>query len=646
MTEAIEIADRPASVFVSYTRADRPQARKLVELIEHAGFTVWWDAQIEAGGQFQQITEQALESAKAVIVIWSERSVGSAWVHDEATRGRERHCLIPVSIDGTPPPLGFRQYQFIDLSHGKMKAGSAEVEQVLSRVADLAERENEPTKPPAQLPHITRRMLLAGTGALIAVGAGYYFIGGGPGGGRPDFGSIAVLPFNNLSGDPEQDYFSDGLSEELRATLSLSRKLTVAAQTSSNSFRDQDTSATEIARKLNVSHILDGSVRRSGNTVRISTQLVNRDGFEEWSETFDREMADIFDLQTEISYLVTDALVQTLSESDGESFVRVGGTANPDALDAYLKGKSLYENARTEADDMQALAEFDRAVALDPDYAAAHAARSRSLTFIANNYTSGDELAQAYERSIEAARRAIEIAPDLAEANSALGFTLFNGRLDARAAAEPYRRSYELGFGNADMLSGYATFAGRIGDFEEARNAIARAEELDPLNPRVFRNEAVIEYGARNFAAASQALQTALSHNAELGGVDFMQGDIALLAGEFEAARAHYRSESNALARLCGMAIVESRLGNNDAAQQALVEMIEAFGDNSLYQQVQVHAQTGETGLALDLLERAYEAGDSGLVRLRNDPLLDPLRGNGRFAGVMQKIGFSDGSID
>jgi tetratricopeptide (TPR) repeat protein len=309
-------------------------------------------------------------------------------------------------------------------------------------------------------------------------------------------------------------------------------------------------------------------------------------------------------------------------------------------LDAYLRGQALYKLGRDEASDRAALTQFDRALALDSRYAAAQAARSRALTVIANSYASGDALKALYGKAIAAAKAAVELAPDLAEGHSALGFALFNGRLDVAAAKIPYGKSFELGFGNADILGAFANFAGRTGIFDEARKAISRAQKLDPLNAGVFRNAGSIEYAARNYTASLSTLRAALTLNPDLSGVHVILGDMHLIAGRISEARDEYGREGTGLSFMRGMAIADMRLGNRAAAEAGLAAMIAEYGDNSLYQQAQVHAQWNRRDEALDALERALSVGDSGLVQSRNDPLLDPLRGDARFTSVLRQLGF------
>jgi len=635
----------PVSVFLSYSRGDLARATPVIKALQGAGFNVWWDGLLGGGTAFAKTTETALETANAVVVLWSAQSVQSHWVRDEATRGRDRQCLVPVSIDGTAAPLGFGQIQHVDLSKWRGKAGAPAITELIEAVRAVATRPGTPRettqRKAAKAPPSRRAVLIGGGVALTAVGGGVFAWQSGLFGGAKPLNSVAVLPFKNLSGDPAQDYFSDGLSEELRTTLSASAQLQVTAQTSSSSDRFKGLEPRAIAARLGVAHLLDGSVRRNGNILRIAAQLIDgTSGVEQWAQSFDRNAADVFAVQSEIANLVTDALAAKLSTDSTKPGGRAGSTNNPAAFDAYLRGKALYRLAASETSDRNALAAFERAITLDPAYAAAHAGRSRVLTVIANNYASGGQLKAQYDMAIEAARNATRLAPDLAEAQSALGFALLNGRLDLKAAAVPYQKSFELGFGNADILSGFANFAARIGKIDDAQRAIGRAQKLDPLNPAVFRNAGLIEYSARRYADAFPKLRTALSLNPKAIGVYVILGDINLVQGKPAEAIAAYDQEPGALGRLRGLAVARFKTGDPEAAKAAMAKLVADFGDNSLYQQGQVLAQWGQPNDAILALQRAYAAGDSGLVQLQSDPLLDPLRDDRRFIEIRQNLGF------
>ena len=514
----------PTSVFVSYARVDQKAALPVIRAIEEAGYAVWWDGKLEGGERYLQTTDTALESAKAVVVLWSKTSAGSHWVHDEAMRGRDHRCLVPISIDGAEPPLGFRQFQTIDLSGHGRKAKAAALEAVIRAVAALHDHPplpRAPTKQPLISRPVDRRLMLGGGAALAAAAAGGAWWAGLFGGAGANARSVAVLPFDNLSGDPARDYFSDGLAAEIRAQLARNPLLHVAAQTSSNRFKDSNDDAPTISRALRVGYLLDGNVRTTGTMVRVSAELIEGGrGFSSWSRTFDRPLADIFAIQEEIARAVTNALTEEMEGSDRNGASRnaavPGGTSNLTAFDEQLRGKDLFDRAVDEASDRAALAHFDAAIAADPRYALAHAARSRMLAVIGNQYDQGEARRATYAEAVAAAQRGTTLAPDVAETQSALGFVLFTGRLDARAAQRPYERSLALGGGEADILSRYALYSARCGRIGPAREAIARAAALDPLNARTQRSIGDVEYSARNYAASIPPLRRALQLNPRL----------------------------------------------------------------------------------------------------------------------------------
>ena len=640
------------TVFLSYARADQDKAAQLVMALEAAGLSLWWDARIEGGASFAKSIEAALEECDAVVVVWSAKSVGSDWVLDEAAKGRDLHKLVPVSFDGTAPPLGFRQYQSLSLSHWKGSPDAAEIANVVRGVQAAARKSRHagPALAAARnAPFISRRGIFMGAaGALLAGVAGLFAWRQGVFGRRLASGnSVAVLPFKNLSGDEDQAYFSDGLSEELRATLARNLKLQVMAQASSAIFRDRKEDAVTIASTLGVAYLLDGSVQRSGDIVRITTDLIDgATGFSRWSQKFDRVMQDIFVIQDEISSKVAQALVAEVDASDEAASgnkrpaAPSGGTTSVAAYDAYLRGRALYDLSADETSERAALAQFDAAIAADPDYAAAHAARARSLTAIANQYGEVGQLAEYYAAAITSARRAIAIAPDLADAHSTLGFTLFQGQLDARAARDPFERSRELGAGEATVMARYAQFSARIGRERAAAEAIKRALTLDPLNPLIHRAAGSIEYAAHRYAESIPPARKALSLNPKLSRANAAIGDALLMLGRAEEARTSYAAEPVEDFRLTGAAIVEHKLGHAAAAREAKQKLVENLGDRVLYQQAQILAQWGERNDAISRLEQARRIGDSGLIYLRNDPLLDPLRDDLRFAKLLGSIGF------
>lgn len=640
------------TVFLSYSRADQAQARVLAQELEEAGLQVWWDTLIEGGAAFAKTIDAALAASDAVIVLWSANSIASDWVLDEAARGRDLKKLVPLSIDGTEPPLGFRQYQSIALPPSPDHVDALAMQAVLRAVLPLAGRDALPpatARPLAPTPawvNVSRRGLLIGGGGAVAVVAATGLAGWRRGwfSAAPAVGSsVAVLPFENLSDDPEQGYFSEGLSEEVRATLARNRKLKVMAQASSGQFRHSGADAVDIADKLGVAFLLDGSVRWAGKTVRVAADLIDGStGFSRWTQVFERRLDDVFVVQSEIANTVASALAAQVADPGSPKDQRVasGGTTDVAAFDAYLRGRALYETGSDEADERKALALFDTAIGRDPEYAAAHAARAASLTTLANQYARVDQHAAMYDQAVAAAQRAIALAPEYANAYSTLGFVLFQGRLDARAAREPFEKSSVLGAGEANVQARWAQYCARTGRVREAAEAMQRVLSRDGLNALIHRAAGTIEYAARRFDEAIPPLRKSLQMNPRLPRAHASIGDALLNLGQLAQARAEYAIEPVADFRLTGLAIAEYRGGNRAAAQAGLERLVAELGDRVLYQQAQVLAQSGDVETAIARLLKAREVGDSGLIYARNDPFLDPLRDDARMKKLLLGLGF------
>ena len=627
------------TVFLSYAHADETKARRIASALRQAGYEVWWDEMIEGGAVYTRSIGTALETADVVIVLWSALSVESHWVRDEAAQGRDRARLVPLRIDNSRPPLGFRQYQALDFRRWRGRLEAKEFVALQRAIATATG--NEAPKEARGKRGIDRRTALIGGGAAAAAAvAGGAFVAFDRGwfGGETEQPSIAVLPFKNLSGDPGEDYFSEGLTEEVRAALVRLNAMRVLAATSSEKAGKELDDIQSIAKELNVGYLLGGSVRKSGNLFRIATELTDgKTGFSLWSNSVDRQLNDIFAVQGEIARMVAQALSIQIATDEPAP----GGTTNVAAYENYLKGKSLYNLAEDEATDRRALAYYDFAIAADPKFAMAHAARSRVLASIAASYGKADQLKPLYAESVAAARRAVELAPNLANAHLALGYVLFSGELDVKGAEPSYQRAYELGRGNADIVLLYALYCSRAGRADEAREAIGRALLLDPINARVHRAAGSIEYAARRYDSAFAPLRRALELNPKITNVHSLMAYCLLQQGKLEQAKAEFMAESVAVFRLSGLAIVEHKLANRAAAEKAMADLLAEMGDAALYQQAEVMAQWGRADEAVARLWKARAVGDSGLIYLATDPLLDPVRKHPEFIRLLNDLHLS-----
>jgi TolB-like protein/Tfp pilus assembly protein PilF len=640
-------------VFLSYSRDDKPRAREVLDLLEAAGISVWWDDMLEGGTRFHQVTEFQLETAAAVVVLWSKISVASHWVHDEATRGRDRGVLIPVSIDGTLPPLGFRQFQWLDLSGAGRLASNPQADKLVNAIkAKRAGANAEPASftlgagisqseraPATGGPAIGRRKLLAGGGVVLAGAAGLAAAWqGGLLGGAGGVRGVAVMPFDVTDPEESATTILTAIADEVRTQLARNPLLHVAAQTSSRALKDAGKTAGAICRELQVDYLLTGQVLFDGQRIDVNGELV--DGRNERTILPINQagpVASILALQRQIA---SDVIRELTSSEETEEFTRSGGTSDVAAYDAFLQGSELYAAGISEETDRGALAKFDEAIRIDPDYAAAHAMRGRTLALIANLYGEPDRITSMYDEAVASGREATRIAPLYAGGFGVIGDILANRQLDMKGAREPFETAARLGEGDSATLSRFALYEARVGDFARARTAIARALALDPLNPGVMRFAGNIEYDSRSYEAAIRFYRDALTIQADMSYAQYLVGIAQLALGQDEAARASFEKERRLIWRETGLAIAQARLGNKAAARTHLDALRESEGDKAHYQYMQVLAQWGEVDAALDAMDRAWEARDSGLVQFRNDPLLDPIRDQPRFDAMLAKIGF------
>jgi TolB-like protein/Tfp pilus assembly protein PilF len=522
-------------------------------------------------------------------------------------------------------------------------------------------------------PHARRNAILAGAvvAAALILGSSYWVLDrplspagvvvvqGAPGEALPKTGrapaatfnppphSIAVLPFVNISGDREQQYFSDGLTEELLDSLSRINELQVAARTSSFSFQGEHPDITTVARKLNVAWVLEGSVRRSGNTVRISARLNNAlTGFHLPSQTYDRDLGDVLKLQTEIADAVTGALQVTLL---GEVAPRIelGGTRNPTAFDAYLRGLKVSHSVHDVRDDKAAIAAYTEAIRLDPRYVLARAARSLALTDYADFYATGPAIGASYETARTDARQAIADAPALADGYLALARVLESESLDFTQAMEQYRRAVSLAPGNAQVARRYGYFAVLMGQSDEGFAVIRRAVQLDPLNPDAHRILSFAYRMARRYEEAIEAVKGALALDAENPAALTASGLAYYVRGDYQGARATCESTRpradpagsyNGI-QVC-LAITYEKLARRADAEAMLTTMQSWYGDRGAYQYAEIYSQWGNASKALAWLETAMRLRDSGLAALKVDPLLDPVRTKPSFQAIQRALKF------
>ena len=632
-----------ADIFVSYKAEDRRRIRPLVEALQAEGYSVWWDEQIGGGAAWRQTIENELNTAKCVIVVWSKRSVGpeGTFVQDEATRAQQRHVYIPVLIDKVHLPLGFGETQALPLMAWHGKRSDPHYESVLSAVRRNVGDEVNGTPRAASGPRVDRRTAIAGgavAAAAIAGVGGWAFLRSGAASASSD--SIAVLPFANLSGDPAQAYFSDGVAEEIRSSLARLAGLKVVGRTSSEAVRNDD--AETAAKKLGVANILTGSVRQSPSTIRITAELVDgHSGLDRWSEDYDRSPGDAIKIQTDIAQNVATALSSALGEA-AKAVVTVGGTENPDAQRLLIQAIAIQNGPNSKEAVERALDLISSAIRLDPRYADAYARKALLLVRWGNSYARTPEaLSQSRDEALRLAQTALRIAPELAQAHRAL-FSVYSSNLQMAPAVAELTRARQLAPSDADTLASYGRYLSKIRRFDESIRSLDQAIASDPLNGNAYQNRTETLFYARRYRDAASFAKQVEAKSRELAPDPVTVGDIFLALGSFDEAQRYYEQAApDYWGRITGEALIAARRGNKPLGLQKLERLRQGYGDAASTQFGEIYAQLADKEAALSALERAYAIKDGGLTSLLVDPWLDPLRNEPRFDAIVRKMNFS-----
>jgi TolB-like protein/Tfp pilus assembly protein PilF len=448
---------------------------------------------------------------------------------------------------------------------------------------------------------------------------------------------LAVLPFDNLSADPEQEYFSDGMTEEMIAHLGRLQpdRLGVIARTSAMHYKGIDKRVDEIGRELGVDYILEGSVRRAAERVRITAQLIQvSDQTNLWAENYERELADVFAVQNDVAERIADSLMLELLPAQQDRLANAP-RVNPEAREAYLKGR-YYWNKRTEEGLKRGLTYFQQAIEMDTTYAPAYAAVADSYSALASNQFLPPEAGYPKERV--AALRALEIDDTLAEAHTSLAAVIHLYDWDWSGAEKEYKRALALDPGYATAHHWYALFLSWLGRHDEAIREIEQARRLDPLSPKISANAGVVFYYARRYDQAISALRKALDLFPDDVNSHLQLGTIYLQKGLYEQAVVEFSTATDAHELL---ACAHAMAGRRDEALAALDELKEQSrrrytspGDFAV-----VYAALGEREQAFLWLEKAFDERDGWMLYLKVAPLFDPLRTDPRFQDLVRRVG-------
>ncbi len=673
------------AVFLSYASQDAGAARRIREGLSSAGIDVWFDQSELRGGDAwdQKIRRQIRECALFVPLISKHTQARAEgyfrleWhLADQRTHlmGRNRAFLVPVCVDDTreadaDAPDSFSAVQWTRLPDGSTPP--AFIERVLRLLATepvdpgttvrpaatAASHEMASLRAPAPTSVSSQPKqwvwVLIAAAVIAVIGLGYLALDKGflsrrtvgaesvltatslPGesvqSAIPEK-SIAVLPFINMSADKEQDYFSDGLTEEMIELLGQVPDLRVPARTSSFYFKGKNETIASVAQQLKVAHVLEGSVRKAGKRLRITAQLIRADnGYHLWSQSYDRDDTDVFAVQDDIAKAVVSALEVKLAGGAQDTGSR--GTTNAEAYNQYLLGRQ--QDRRDSLDGYRrAVDAYGKAIALDPNYAAAYAGLARAEGGVADN--TGDS--SGIDRAKHGADKAIEVAPNNAIGYAARSWLRTTFLWDWAGAQADIERALVLDPRNSDVQHQYARLLYCLSQVPAAIAAQKQATELDPLSSNAWENLGFYYLAVGDYARADAALGRAIEIEPTSVFALSNLGQLRLLEGKAQEALAAFRKIDFDIFQLRGVAMAEHSLGHSQASQQALDGMMEKYSKVAAFQIAEIFAWRGEQDKAFEWLERAYVQRDGGLFDMKSDIPLKSLRADARFKALLRKL--------
>lgn len=509
-----------------------------------------------------------------------------------------------------------------------------------SMVAALADHEVGPEAVVAAAKRGRLRFAILVVGALLIAAIVTSYFGGRvrkTSASTPGEASIAVLPFTDLSPQQDQQYFTDGLAEELINNLGHVTGLKVVARSSAFEFRGRNENLRSVGRKLGVSNILEGSVRKEGDRFRISVELTNADsGFQLWSQIYDRKISDIFAVQDEIASAVSGVLEITLLGRNGSAIPSAVLRTSPEAYQAYLQGRYFQGRSENKDDLEKAVTFANQAIQLDARYAPAWVLRSTTYNLMAGFGLIGNT--EGMRKARQDAQHAIALDPNLASAYLALGDIQLSYDWDWSGAEASGKKAAELEPGSADVLRYQSLLDEVLGRLPEAVKAQKRALMLDPLLARSYTSLGAQLYELGKYEDAGIAFHKALELNPQKGHDHALQGEVFLAQGRPEQALAEIEEEPSKFWRHLTEALAYAalnRLGESDAALNAVIATDQ---NGAAFEIAEVYAYRGQTDKAFTWLDRAYRQRDGGLTYMKVDPLLKSLRHDPRYAELLREM--------
>jgi TolB-like protein/Tfp pilus assembly protein PilF len=650
------------AVFLSYASEDASAAQRIADALRAAGIEVWFDkSELRGGDAWDQSIRKQIKSCALFLPVISrithDRREGYFRLEWKLAIDRchlmdaNLAFLLPVVIDDTRDdderiPERFREVQWTRMPGGETPPAFVDrVRHLLSGEATAPIRASVSARESAPISSRSKRVRRVAIGGVIAVVLlvilGFFGLerlrGSRP---RVQGESIAVLPLANESGDANQQYFSDGISEDLITALSQFPGLKVIGRSSSFQFRDSKEDSRSIGAKLQVAHLLEGSVRRSGEVVRVSAELIDAvDGSAQWSERYDRPYKDLFALQDEITHAVAGALKARLLP--GEHAAAQNEQPPSGSLEAYnalLQGQ-FYFSRNTEADLRKAIESYTHATELDSRYALAWSRLSLNWTVLGNQFLEGATAQQAYAKARAAAARALSLSPELAAAHLARGKVLQSADFDWRGAETEFRRATELapndGFAKFDLGNLLAAF----GEVEQAIAYTQQALATEPLRAHFYNWLATYLSGLNRLDEAERAVRRAIELQPGAAGFHFTLAAIEIQRGHAQVALAAAQQEPPGVWQDYALALARQIGADRSAADAALKTVIDKDASSGPYQIAEVYALRNDAKETFAWLDRAWSSRDPGITALLFDPFLLRYKDDRRFAAFCQKVG-------
>ena len=651
-------------VFISYASQDTAVANAIVETLETHGVRCWIAPRdVTPGSHYADGIMSAIGGAKALVLVLSGSALISKHVGKEVERASSKgRPIIAIHTDNVALTPAFEYFlsesQWIDVGAGGLAAVAAKlVDAVRLHLAPTVSSEPHAPLIPSVVPRtatLTRwRWVLAG-GAILLLALAYFVvdrlwlsthvrtekpvaaIASAPIPTAPPIPekSVGVLPFVDMSEKKDQEYFSDGMSEEIIDLLVKVPDLHVPARTSSFYFKGKSEDIPTIAKRLMVAHVLEGSVRRSGNHLRITAQLVRADnGYHVWSETYDRDLQDVFKVQDDIANAVVQALQITLM--GGPLTRQKGGTQNLEAYQLYLRATSA-ELQNTQKSLEAERTYLEQAVGLDPTFGLAWSRMASNAMLETEHAILSPP--EGFERARQLAQHALQLSPDLSESHSVLSYVHRSYDWDWVAAATESRRALELDPTNIQGFVIAGIIAYTLGHWDDAERHLRMALAHDPLNTYVLLNLGVTLHGAGRYADADSMYRRLLDVAPDFSWAHVYLAKTLLAEGKPDAALAIVQQDTDEEDRMEILPIALQAAGHQAEADEALKVLITKFANTSAYSVAMSYAYRGDSDLALQWLERAYKQKDPSLVEIVGEPLFKNIATDPRYKAFLRQM--------